>query len=432
MKRSIPFGRAFLVPSAMFLTALCAVFYSPAPVHAAITAWLDYTDFDTRLSELAATATVSTYTVGEQTQIRTGILSDLQTIYDGFDVSFTETRPVTGDYERLVWGLSTNTTGLLGLADRIDLRNLHRNDTSRIYTANFIGIVNEFDGMDQRDTQLDQLSRALAGTAAHELAHNLGIEHCDCYAHSGIGPDNYANTNGLQNSQISATGGTALNEVGRETLRSFSPWERVKLAYAGGLVAEAPPVLAEQAHVHDSLDTTQNLSLTNLSVVKAASAMITGAITAVDEVDYYSFALLAGQTLTARVHSDTPGHISNPVNSFLSLLAPSGAVVFADDDIEYNRHVFNSGLRSDLYSLDTFFVNVPVMETGIYTLVVSGVGGDTGDYELLIATNPASQGAVVVPETSTGWLGCGGFVLGASVFWRRKRGDICRHVSFVA
>jgi hypothetical protein len=416
LKRSLKSGRTSLAsPTIALAAALCALFSFSLPARAAVTAWLDYTDFDARMSELAAVATVTPYTLEEQAQIRAIILSGLQNIYSGFDVSFTETRPVSGDYERLVWGLPTSEANLLGLADRIDFRNQHGNDVSRIYTANFARYVNEFDGTDQRKEQLTQLSHALLGTAAHELAHNFGIEHCDCYACQGVSPDNYGNTGGLQNSHIIATGGTGLNEAGRETMRTFSSWERVKLAYGKGLLAGTPPVLAEQALVHDSLGTAQTISLTDIPIADASSALITGEISEVNEMDYFSFSLLAGQTFTARVHSETMAHIGNPVNSFMSFFAPSGATLFADDDIEYNRNVFNSGLATDLYSRDTFFVNIPITETGIYSLAVSGVGGDTGGYELLLATTP-----VVVPEASAGWLSCSGLVLGATVFWRRR------------
>lgn len=409
-----------MLSSGILFTAVCAAFALQSPSYAGITAWLDYTDFDTRLGELAATATVTPYTTDEQTLIRANILSDLQDIYSGFDVSFTEVRPLSGDYERLVWGLSTTQKGLLGLADSLDLRNLSRNDVSRVYTANFAGFVSEFDGVDQRDAQLGQLSRTLAGTAAHELAHNLGIEHCDCYACAGISPANYADTNGWQNNQISATGGTGLREEGREALRSFSFWERVKLSYAEGLLADPPPVLAEQTLVHDSLATAQNVSLTDLTATDAASAFITGAISAANESDYFSFTLLAGQSLTARVHSQTLGRSSDRVDSFMSLLAPSGEVLFEDDNIEYNGNVLNSGLESDRYSLDTFFVNIPVAQDGTYTLAVRGVGGDTGAYEFVVAVYNQPLSAVVVPETSTFALGAAGFLLGSGLFWRRR------------
>jgi hypothetical protein len=379
-------------------------------------------DFDARLFELATSATVTPFTAQEQDVLRANILADLRNIYADFDVTFTETRPSSGDYESLVWGLPTPQAGLLGLADRIDLRNQSRNDVARIYTANFAGIVNEFDGANQRDVQLAQLSRALAGTAAHELAHNFGIEHCDCYACHGIGPANYANTGGLQNTQIIATGGTGLNEIGRESARSFSFWERVKLAYAEGLLADAPPVLAEQAISYDALGMARDVSLTPLSVADASSAFVIGAITHANEIDYFSFTLIAGQTLTARVHSETIiGTVYDSVDSFLSLIGPGGETLFADNDIEYNRNVFNSGLGSDLYSRDTFFVNIPVTQNGVYTLAVSGVGGDTGGYELLVATRQA----VIIPESSTGWLGLGGFLLGTATFWRR----LWRHLS---
>ncbi len=75
-------------------------------------------------------------------------------------------------------------------------------------------------------------------------------------------------------------------------------------------------------------------------------------------------------------------------------------------------------------------MSFPVFETGVYTL---GVGGDTGECDLLIATNPAFAGGIaVIPETATGLL-AGGASCRESRFRSvgGRRGDICNHAVFV-
>ena len=100
-----------LVATAMTLSAL------PSP--AAVTVFLDYTNFTTRLNQLTSGAGVSPFTTTEQDSIKSGILSNLQTAFDGFDISFSETSP-GGAFPRLWFG---DSGGGFGVADHIDYRN---------------------------------------------------------------------------------------------------------------------------------------------------------------------------------------------------------------------------------------------------------------------------------------------------------------------
>lgn len=163
----------------VLLLFLIAVFPAGS-VAADVYAWLDFSGFDTRLGELATRATIDPFDAVEQSVIRSTIQTQLTGIYSGFDIFFTETQP-SGNYECLWFGDTYSDRSVLGMAEEIDWRNQNRNNVARIFTANFDFIVDEFEGSNNREEQIRQLSTALAGSAAHELGHNLGLQHPDAY-----------------------------------------------------------------------------------------------------------------------------------------------------------------------------------------------------------------------------------------------------------
>lgn len=203
---------------------LCALaLISGAGVTSAdVAVWLDFANFSSRLDELAVSAGIDPFSSAEQTSIRSSIQSRMAAVYWNFTISFTETAP-DGEYETVRFGSTTNNSNLLGQAEQIDFLNLNKHNVADIFTANFAFILDEFSGSVNRDQQLDQLTAALAGTAAHELAHHLGLQHFDAYGDDRIGPENYGNTQGYQNEHIMATGSTGLTEqAGSRT----GPWRR--------------------------------------------------------------------------------------------------------------------------------------------------------------------------------------------------------------
>jgi hypothetical protein len=357
------------------------------PAQAAVTVFLDYTDFQTRLNSATTSAGVSSFNSSEVSQIQANILGMLQSTYANFSISFTQTAPVSGNFETLQFGATTTQTGLFGLADRIDFRNLNANDTARVYTANFSSFI---ETGDSRANQILEISRALGGTAAHELGHNCGLEHCDCYGDPGITPANYSNTNRIQNQHIMATGITGLNETERESLRTFSQLETAKLEFSASLNPNAPSVLAEQLVSHSTFATAQAVSLTSLTISKTNGFALTGNISASGEVDFYSFTASANSFLTAQIISSSlSDRYANTVDSILTIFDPLGNQLFLQDDIALGATTFNSGTT---YSTDSLGINIPLLMTGDYRIRVSGFQTDTGNYELL---------GIVAPPTAT-------------------------------
>jgi hypothetical protein len=383
-----------IAAAALALTFLCSL----QEAQAQATVFLDYTNFSTRLSSVATSAGINAFTGAEETQIKAGILSQLQTAYAGFTVNFVETAPVSGNFQTIRLGATTSTAGLLGLASRIDFRNLNLNDTADIYTANFAFIVDEFSGGTNRVQQLSQLTTALANTTAHELGHNCGLEHCDCYATPGITPSNYNNTGGVQNQHIMSTGPTGISEAGREQPLTFNRFEKAKLSYAQGFLATTPTSIIETAAVHNTAATAQAISFTNLSVAGVLGANVLGSISAANQLDFYRFSGVAGQQLTMHLISDSlSDRYANVLDGMLALFDSGGTSLFNDDDIEFTGTAFNTNNAADNYSLDTMLVNFTLPTTGDYFIRASGFGTDTGNYELFSILTPVPA-SVVAPE----------------------------------
>jgi hypothetical protein len=356
--------------------ALLAVL-AASPGRAAVTVFLDYTNFPTRLNELAGDAGVALFNAGEQAQIRANILSHLQTMYSSYDMTFTETAPVAGNFERLLFGATTANVNLLGLAQQIDLRNANKNNSADVYTRNFAFHINE---PLARADQITQLSRGLSYVAGHELGHNHGLEHADAYARPGITPSTYANTGGIQNEHVMATGPTGINEAQREQPKTFSTLSHVKLEYADGMRPTTPGVIAEQGAAHGTIATAQALTLTPLPISGVDAFFVTGNIGASGEFDFYSFTALAGSSFTAHAISESIFSAAQNVDTVLTLFDPGGNMLFEVDDIRFGSSTYNSGA---LYDGDSLLINIPLLTTGTYTVRVRGFNTDTGQYNLV-------------------------------------------------
>ncbi len=361
--------------------ALLSVVALPAASLAEVV-FVDYSSFQTRLNSATSSAGVAAFNQTEIDEIQSIIGTSLLSAYSGFDVTFTTTQPTSGDFSRLHYGASTSGGGF-GVADGIDFRNLDRNDLGRVFTANFGSFI---ESGDPRSQQINEIAISLAGTGAHELGHNLGLQHYDCYGSCDINP---ANTQGLQNRHIMATGNTGLSETEREIQRSFADVSRAKLEFAQGMIPNGPTPINEGGS-NNSLATAQVVPMSTLTTIEMAAAVVIGETTNTGRSDFFSFDALAGSQLFASTFSSILGRLDS-FDTILRLFDINGVLITENDDIRYDDDSFGTGNR---YGDDSALFNVLLPDDGTYFLEVAGVGSETGEYELFFATT-------LVPEPTS-------------------------------
>ena len=205
--------------------------------------WID------ELNEATDRAGTTQFSAAERATIETNILTSLNNIYSDYNLNFVTTQPA-GIHEVIYFGQDNDNSGVgngtFGSA-QTDIGNLDTNSYSaffladpdgdpssvgRVATGNFNSALEP--NFDTRAQSIQEISTSLAGTAAHELGHTLGLQHHFSYSAGGITPSNLNNTGGLQNQHVIATGGTGISEQEREGAdRTLSPFSRVILDIAG-------------------------------------------------------------------------------------------------------------------------------------------------------------------------------------------------------
>ncbi|MEM9940747.1 MAG: hypothetical protein AAF939_04085 [Planctomycetota bacterium] len=356
--------------------------------------FLDYSNFETRLSELASSAGVDNFSAAEVTSIRAGIKTNLETMFSQFDgISFTESDP-GGARPELLFGLEG---GGLGVADHIDFLNVAIQDTARVFTAQFGFVVDEFSGGNNRSDQLSQLTAALSGTAAHELGHNLGLRHHD--AHGDLTYEGTpVNTNGVEDTRIMATGSTGLSEAGREVIRDFSVNSLVKLAYANQTLLSGNPQAANE--VGDAGDTIADAQVVDFETIPVANRfgeVIIGSIDSNNDVDLYEVQLAANSVFTIDVNNDVIATtFFRNFDNEIALLDDQGNVLYSSTDTFYSTTQFGAGDGRDF---DGVLYNVNIFDQGTYYVRINSQGGSSfGDYRVLMHSNLL---AATIPEPSS-------------------------------
>lgn len=395
------------------LVAVFTVFLTAGNVVVAEPIFLDFgAAWETRLTELTTNAGIAAFSAGERTTIQNEIESQLNTMYSAYSgISFSQVSP-GGTFTTVDFG-ATAGPGFLGVAG-LDFGNLTTNQTVDVFSANFDFIV---EGFEPRATQIDELSTALAGTAGHELGHSFGLLHHQAYGTDGIDPSTYANTGGLQNQHVIATGSTGLSEVGRETERTFSEMSNLILEATGGFLptifgpqtgALAGTVLSQTDNfttgdVGDTAGTAFATTLTSMPISGLDAFHNLSNLTTGADVDVYSFTTTGPSQLYAQIYSDL--RWNDDFDSRLRLFDTDGSTVLADNtDVFYSGNTYNAGtFRTN----DSALLGIEIASAGTYFLEVTSVGNgptsgdDNGLYSLIFGVDVADTPMAAIPEPGT-------------------------------
>lgn len=393
----MPF-RSCCVAVSVSLFFLCA---SNAPAN---DVWLNWTGAKTNIDTAWASAGLggTPITNAEYDALRANVMGKMQTHWSGFLANFSETNP-GGVFETLNLGATTGQSGLFGQAERLDWRNRFKDDVANLYLANFGIILSST--LYTRSENLERLANGIAGTASHELGHNCGLQHFDCYGQDSIQSPTYIVT-GQQNDAMMATGSTGLSLARRGLPRSFNPFEKLKLEFADTFAPSLGTTVAEQAGAHGNIATAQLLVGTYMPISNRGAINVDGRVGVAGELDYYRFEAAAGSLITGNIFSDL--FETDDFNSTIALFNNAGVQLASNDNITFSGNSFLQGVGG--YSNDSLILNYQASYTGTYYFRVTTTGTTTGDYEFLVG------GLTAVPEPGT-FIALGA---GVAVLLRRR------------
>lgn len=328
------------------------------------------------LDTLTAGVGMDPVSPAELTDLETIIMTELERIYvgAGFAVTFAPhtaptPAPASTNYIDFTKDETTSVNSApvplpKGIAPTDWLnRQFFTPQSAEVFPQSFDDIVDEWAGSTAgaRGGMIAELGVALAGTAAHELAHTYGLSHWDAYGLPSIGPASYGpvppppgmapesiifDSMGFQNGSILATGATGLDEAGRETMRELSRYSKAKLEIAADPAVTPEPLTTmpffhttEAPVLHDTFATAQPVSSTLLPIsglhaanVHAASLGLAPGV-GLHGLDLYEFTtegagLVSVEVLSTEVYAP---YLETTLTIYDAAMTP----IFGSDDFSY-------------------------------------------------------------------------------------------------
>lgn len=340
------------------------------------------------------------YSQSERDQIQ----ANIESRYEGFDISFTQTRPTEGDYSTLIFEcrdedgvcIDFNNGILFGRAQSIDIRNDIRDDSAFVDASLWQVLValdpsgdffSRISGIPIVDGDVDAaLSTAIvnqaSNTGAHELGHNLGLRHHDSFGAPGDGVtpgtgDFFPVFDGplaaLESFDHTMASGASVGTGFADStvdLRFFSERSALKLAanQRARLLQEESvtggnkKVKLRKVLAPNTLETGDNAG----GKLELLEARVAGRIDVAGEVDSYRFTAKSGQFLSAEFFGfDTPSVEHNALADFvigavaLYYVEPDGSLTLVQRNFQ------------NFEGFDAYMVDAPLNQDGDYILQVS-------------------------------------------------------------
>jgi hypothetical protein len=384
--------------------------------------WLDFLPASNSTTSFSQSnpALAHSYTASEES----AILAGYQQIYQGFEVTFTLTKPTSGAYATILFNQTPPNGSPGGFSPEIDFRNLNRGGPLTqvdVDINGFLGDVGQpnFVYVPGTTTEANPDPNVVAmsvNIGAHELGHNMGFRHAEAFGPIGRGIHNPPGPVAYNPPYPGFTAAfETLNHVMAtpasegETLfdlvdsHYLDERELVKLAFAEegntlaetGLPTQSVPLNGASVPAY-ALGALPGLYVPNTEPnglyagyqFDVGAIDVTGSIGAVGEKDRYAISGNAGDLVNISVMSRSLDRLAgHQIDSVVTVYDSTGKVITSyGPPGTTNSPAFDD---DEFESSDSSIVDLTLPSTGTYVIEVTsytGPGADpnfeTGNYEL--------------------------------------------------